>query len=91
MISRRAVVQLAAASLSSLVPVVAAAETSSRENADVRFEIYKDSRGRFRWRLVAANNQTIATGQSYVTKAGCRNGIEAVQRVAASSLIEDRT
>ncbi|MEW5915485.1 MAG: YegP family protein [Gemmatimonadota bacterium] len=54
--------------------------------------MYKDGRGRFRWRLKAANNQTIATaGQGYTTKAGCRNAIEVVQRVAASAPIADDT
>jgi uncharacterized protein YegP (UPF0339 family) len=65
---------------------------SRHENAEVRFEIHRDARGRFHWRLKAANNQTIATGgQGYATKAACRGGIEAVQRVAASAPIEDRS
>jgi uncharacterized protein YegP (UPF0339 family) len=27
-----------------------------------KFEIYKDTKGEFRWRLKSANGQTIATG-----------------------------
>ena len=34
------------------------------------FEIYKDPRGAFRFRLKAANGELVATGESYKTKGG---------------------
>jgi uncharacterized protein YegP (UPF0339 family) len=41
-----------------------------------KFEIYKDTKGEFRWRLKSANGQTIATGgEGYASKSGCENGI----------------
>jgi uncharacterized protein YegP (UPF0339 family) len=48
-----------------------------------KFEIYKDTKGEFRWRLKSANGQTIATGgEGYASKSGCENGIAAVKRDA---------
>ena len=36
-----------------------------------RFEVYEDRAGEFRWRLVAGNDQIVATsGEGYATKAG---------------------
>jgi hypothetical protein len=57
-----------------------------------KFEVYKDARGEFRWRLKAANGQTIATGgEGYTSKAGCLNGIESVKTNAPDAEIEDQT
>lgn len=55
------------------------------------FEIYKDKRGEFRWRLRADNNQIIASGEGYTSKAGCKNGIESVKKNAPKAKIEDQT
>jgi uncharacterized protein YegP (UPF0339 family) len=54
-----------------------------------KFEIYKDKKGQFRWRLLANNNQVIATGEGYTTKASCKNGIESVKKNAPKAEIED--
>jgi len=56
-----------------------------------KFEIYKDKKGEFRWRLKAANNQVIATGEGYASKAGCKNGIESVKKNAPKAVVEDQT
>nr|WP_080551689.1 DUF1508 domain-containing protein [Actinobacillus pleuropneumoniae] len=46
------------------------------------FEIYKDAKGEFRWRLKSGNHQTIATGgEGYATKQNCQKGIEAVKKL----------
>lgn len=37
----------------------------------MRYEIYKDIAGLWRWRLVAANNQILASGESYYNKQDC--------------------
>lgn len=47
-----------------------------------KFEIYKDKRGEFRFRLKAGNGQTILTGEGYSSKAGCTNGIESIRKNA---------
>lgn len=56
-----------------------------------KFEVYKDKRGEFRWRLLANNNQVIATGEGYTTKAACLNGIESVQKNAPEATVDDQT
>jgi uncharacterized protein YegP (UPF0339 family) len=41
-----------------------------------KFELYKDRRGEFRWRLRAANGRVIADGaEGYKTKRACLQGI----------------
>lgn len=45
-----------------------------------KFEIYKDKREEFRFRLKATNGQTILTGEGYAAKSGCENGIASVQK-----------
>lgn len=56
-----------------------------------KFEIYKDKRGEFRWRLLADNNQIIASGEGYKSKSGCKNGIESVKKNAKRAKVEDQT
>ncbi len=36
------------------------------------FEVYKDQRGEYRFRLKAGNGEIVATGESYETKAGVK-------------------
>ena len=56
-----------------------------------KFELYKDPRGEFRWRLIASNGQMIAhSGEGYKSKDSARNGIESVKKSAASATIEDK-
>ena len=43
------------------------------------FELYKDKAGKHRWRLKAANGEIIFSGQGYVAKASCLNGVESVK------------
>jgi len=44
------------------------------------FEIYKDISGRFRFRLRAPNNEIVALGEGYETKAACLRGVNAVKK-----------
>ena len=55
-----------------------------------KFEIYQDKKGEFRWRLRADNNQVIATGEGYSSKAGCKSGIESVKKNAPKAEIVDQ-
>jgi len=41
--------------------------------------------------LLANNNQVIAVGEGYTTKAACMNGIESVQKNAPVATIDDQT
>jgi uncharacterized protein YegP (UPF0339 family) len=56
-----------------------------------KFQIFRDSRGHYRFRLTAPNSEVIATSEAYTTKQGCRRGIRAVQHCAAAAAVEDLT
>ena len=56
-----------------------------------KFEIYKDKKGEFRWRLRAGNNQIIASGEGYTSKAGCKKGIKSMRKNAPKAKIDDKT
>ena len=47
-----------------------------------KFEVYKDKKGEFRFRLKASNGQVIATGEGYSSKSACLNGIESIKKNA---------
>ena len=47
-----------------------------------KFEIYTDKAGKCRWRLKAANGETIATGEAYESEVSCKKGIESVKKNA---------
>jgi UPF0339 protein NMB1088 len=56
------------------------------------FEIYKDARGEFRWRLKAGNHQSIATsGESYTTKQSCQHAIGVIKTVNEQTEVKDLT
>lgn len=47
-----------------------------------KFEVYADKKGEFRFRLKAANGQTVLTGEGYSALRSCMNGIESVRKNA---------
>jgi len=54
-----------------------------------KFVIYADTAGHYRWRLVAANGQNIASsGESFYDKAGAKRSAELVKSYAPSAPIE---
>ncbi len=53
------------------------------------FEWYKDKAGKFRFRLKAANGETIATGEAYNAKDSCLDGIESVKKNAPVAKIKE--
>ena len=55
-----------------------------------KYEIFTDSADEFRFNLKAANGEIIAASESYETKQGVLNGIDAVQR-SCDAEIEDLT
>ena len=56
-----------------------------------KFELYKDSGGKFRFRLKASNGQIIATGEAYESKASALKGIESVRKNAGDAALDDQT
>jgi uncharacterized protein YegP (UPF0339 family) len=55
-----------------------------------RYQVYKDTAGKFRFRLRAANNKIVAVSEAYESKTGCMNGVKSVQK-NCDSKIEDKT
>ena len=70
---------------------VAGLEDQTKENFEKvpnpKFELYKDKAGEFRFRLKAGNGEIILTGESYVSKDGCKNGIASIRKNAVDSVI----
>ena len=50
------------------------------KESNPKFEIYKDNRGAYRFRLKAKNGQTLAVSEAYGRKASCVKGINSVIR-----------
>ena len=53
-------------------------------NKHPRIEIFKDVKGSFRFRVIAANDKIVAQSEGYTTKAMCKKGIVALM----SSLVD---
>lgn len=45
-----------------------------------KFEIYKDKKGEFRFRLKAGNGEVILTSEGYADRSGALNGVESVKK-----------
>lgn len=57
----------------------------------MRYVIYTDRAGEFRWQLLAANNQVIAdSGEGYTTKASCQHGIS-LNKASSTAPVYDRS
>ncbi|MBU3060582.1 DUF1508 domain-containing protein [Nocardia sp. NEAU-G5] len=56
-----------------------------------KFELYRDSAGKFRFRLKAGNGEIIAQGQAYESKTAALDGIESVMKYAPVSETDDQT
>ena len=60
--------------------------------AVTKFQLYKDRKGEYRWRLRARNGEIIAdSNEGYSRKASCKHGIDLVKEQAASAAVEDQT
>jgi len=55
-----------------------------------KYQVYRDTAGKFRFRLRAANNKIVAVSEAYERKAGCMNGVKSVQK-NCDAPIEDKT
>lgn len=58
----------------------------------MKFVLYRDQPGEFRWRLVASNGRIIAdSGEGYKNKADCAAMIESIKRNAVDAALVDET
>lgn len=57
--------------------------------AQPTYHVKRDKAGEYRWMLVAANGQTVATsGEGYTRKADCLHGITLVKASADAAIVE---
>lgn len=59
--------------------------------AQYKFEIYKDNEGKFRFRFVASNGETMFHGQGYSRKQSVLQAIESIKKNAPDAALEDQT
>jgi uncharacterized protein len=58
----------------------------------MRFELYRDAVGQWRWRLRARNGEIVAeSGEGYVRRADCEHGIELVRQSAEARIVDMTT
>ena len=54
-----------------------------------KFEVYKDGKDEYRFRLKAANGEIIASSEGYSSKDACMNGIASVKKNAPEAEIKE--
>ncbi|MBN1691624.1 MAG: YegP family protein [Dehalococcoidia bacterium] len=54
-----------------------------------KFELYKDKKGEYRWKLLATNGQVIAVGEGYTSKDSAKKGIESVKKNAPTAKVSE--
>jgi uncharacterized protein YegP (UPF0339 family) len=59
--------------------------------AQAKFEIFKDTTGEFRFRLVAPNGEIVAASQGYNAKVSCVEGIDSLRRYSSGAALVDST
>ncbi len=60
-------------------------------DAKTTFEVYKDAKGQYRWRLKASNGQVVAAAaEGYQTKADCETAVKMIKK-AAKAPVDDLT
>ena len=56
----------------------------------MKFQLYKDQSGQWRWRLLAQNGKIVATsGESYINKSDCLHGIDLVKSTTSTTEVEE--
>lgn len=63
-------------------------EKGFKTEVNPKFEVYKDKKGEFRFRLKAKNGQIIATSEGYSKVDSCLKGVASVKKNAVDAKIE---
>lgn len=57
-----------------------------------KFQVYTDGKGEYRWRLLASNGESVATGgEGYASKTSAMNATKKLREWAATDTVEDLT
>jgi uncharacterized protein YegP (UPF0339 family) len=63
----------------------------SRQVAGGKFEIYRDAGGEYRWRFRAGNNEIVASGEGYRSRADAEHAIQLIKEQSSQSEVETST
>jgi uncharacterized protein YegP (UPF0339 family) len=75
-----------------LVVLAVSTRTAHAQDGKLKFEVYKDAGGDYRWRLKSANGQILATpGQGYGAKADCTKAIDSIKQGAGTDKLKFET
>ena len=59
-----------------------------KKAVDMKFELYEDKTGQWRWRLVAKNGRTVADGgEGYHSQGNARRAVKAFRHCVTSATI----
>lgn len=53
------------------------------------FAVSRDKKGGYRWKLIGANGETVATGESYKSRASMMNAVKKLRVWAATDRVEE--
>lgn len=56
-----------------------------------KFELTKNSSGKFHFNLKSSNGRVIASSEAYNTKSAALTGIESIRKNAAGAVLDDKT
>lgn len=57
-----------------------------------KFEVYKDKKGHFRWKLLSRNGESVAEGgEGYTEKRGVMNAVKKLKEWAGTTEVMDKT
>ena len=69
-----------------------ASEAVPAPKGDLSFEIFKDAKKEYRWRIRAGNGRIIGmSDEGYDRKEGCKHAITLIKEGAASAKVEDHS
>ena len=54
-------------------------------------EVYSDNGGKFRFRVVAKNGETVASSEAYASKASCMGTARRLGDIAKAAVVVDKT
>lgn len=57
----------------------------------MKFEIYKDKAGEFRFRIKATNGNVLASSEGYSAKASAQGAIDRIKADAADAEVDDQS
>ena len=53
----------------------------------VKFELYRDVKKQYRWRLIAGNGEIVATSEAYTELASAKRSAQRVSEIASQAII----